>query len=193
MKTPKEVAKQLLETAEALEHQLQKHDWHKNPKIGWWQDHHEEHPDHYVMYHGTHEKNLGGIAKHGIHSPKSGSTAGWVSMTHDPHTAHAYASMHGGETAFRGAGQKAQHTPHEHRAVVVAHIPKKWAHENMNHHLRGNMPDVKDRLQNKAKYDEHKAAGKPDHEYYQTTELRFKDHIPPHFIKGYMQKPTKPK
>ena len=163
---------------------LKKLPWQKDPKIGWWKDH----GDHYVMHHGTHEKNLEGIAKHGIHAPKEGSTKGWVSMTHDPHTAHAYASMSGGETNFRNAGKRAEHTPHEKRAVLVAHIPKDWAHENMNHHLRGNMPDVKDRLENREKYEAHRAAGKPDHEYYQTTELRFKDHIPAHFIKGYMKK-----
>lgn len=181
MRSAREVAIHLLESKG-----LEKHEWQKDPKIDWWKD---EPGDHYTLYHGTHEKNLEGIHKNGIHAPKEGSTKGWVSMTHDPHTAHAYASMHGGETAFRGANQKAQSTPHEHRSVVVAHIPKKWAHENMNHHLRGNMPEVKDRLNDKSKYEEHKKAGKPDHEYYRTTELRFKDKIPAEFVKGYMKHP----
>lgn len=166
---------------------LPQHKWDKNPKIGWWKD---AHPDHLVMYHGTHDRNVDSIKKNGIHAPKSGSTKGWVSMTHDPHTAHAYASMSGsgGETGFRNAGQKAVHTPHEHRSVLVAHIPKKWAESNMNHEMRGNIPETRDRLTNKDKYEQHKAAGRPDHEYYQSTELRFKDHIPPEFIKHVIKK-----
>src|SRR5271156_4750018 len=83
--------------------ELPKVPWEKNPKIGWWKDH----PKHLVMYHGTHDSRVANIAKHGIHAPEHGPTAGHVSMTHDPHTAHGYASMHGGETAFRGAGAKA--------------------------------------------------------------------------------------
>lgn len=167
-----------------IKEDISKQDFHKNPNIGWWQDQ----KDHYVMYHGTHEKNVASIAKNGIHAPKEGSTKGWVSMTHDPHTAHAYAAMSGGETNFRSAGAKATTTPHNQRAVIVAHIPKDWAHKHMNQHIRGNIGDAKDRLTNKEKYAQHKASGRPDHEYYQTTELRFKDHVPPEFIKGYMKK-----
>jgi len=166
---------------------LTKHPWKKDPHIGWWK-HEAEDKGYHVMYHGTHEKNLEHIGKHGITSPKEGSTAGNVSMTHDPHTAHAYASMHGGETAFRGAGKKAQHTPHEHRAVLVAHIPKDWADQHMNQHMRGNMPDTRDKLTSKEKFDAHKKSGGKDHHYYQTSELRFKKDIPPEFIKGYMKK-----
>lgn len=158
----------------------------KNPKIGW----HKDQPDHYVMYHGTHERNLHHIAKHGIEAPTSGPTKDRVSMTHDPHTAHAYAAMSGGggESAFKGVGQKPTTTPHNKRATVVAHIPKDWAHKHMDHDLSGNVAGAKERMTHKHLYDQHKAAGKPDHEYYQTTELRFKKHIPPEFIKGYAKK-----
>lgn len=185
MKTAREIALGLLEDFD--DGGLKKMPWQKDPKIGWWKD---EHPDHYVMYHGTHERNLAGIARNGINSPSKGSTAGNVSMTHDPYTAHAYAAMSGsgGETGFRNAGQKAQNTPHEHRAVVVAHIPKDWAHQNMNHDMRGNVPETRNKLTDKSTYDAHKDAGKPDFQHYQATELRFKDKIPPHFIKGYMKK-----
>ena len=184
MKSARELALELLEDASVGG--LQKMPWQKDPKIGWWKDQ----PDHYVMYHGTHERNLSGIAKGGIHAPSSGSTAGNVSMTHDPYTAHGYASMSGagGETGFRNAGQKAVHTPHENRAVVVAHIPKDWAHQHMNHEMRGNVPETREKLTSKDSYDAHKAAGKPDFQHYQATELRFKHPIPPHFIKGYMKK-----
>lgn len=161
--------------------------WNSNPSIGWWADNDK----HLVMYHGTHDSRLDSIHKEGIKAPQSGSTAGWVSMTHDPHTAHGYASMHGGEATFRNAGQKAQHVPHEHRAVVVAHIPHEWAKANMDHSFAGNMDRSK--MSDKSKYEAHKASGKPDHEYYQTSELRFKNKIPAEFIKGYMKKPVKPK
>jgi len=183
MKTPKEVARIILETAEAVDHQLQKHAWQKDPKIGWWRD---QHPDHYVVYHGTHEKNLAGITKNGITKSKNASGKEEVSMTHDPHTAHGYASMHGGEANFRGVGGKAQHTPHEHRAVIVAHVPKDWAHEHMDHDFGGNMDRKK--LSDKSMYDAHKATGRPDHEHYAGTELRFKKNIPPEFIRGYTKK-----
>ncbi len=156
----------------------------KDPKIGWWKDQ----GDHYTMYHGTHKKNVAGIMKSGIKAPSSGSTKGWVSMTHDPYTAHAYASMHGGESAFRGAKDRAETTPHKDRRVMVAHIPKDWAHANMNQQMRGNVGTAQHHLSDRSKYDSHKASGKTDHEYYQTTELRFKQHVPAEFIKGYMQK-----
>lgn len=157
--------------------------WEKDPRVGWWKDH-----DHLTMYHGTHVSRLGSIAKGGIQSPSHGSTAGWVSMTHDPHTAHGYASMHGGETSFRGAGARAQHVPHEDRAVVVARIPREWAEKHMNPHMRGNTQDVVHHLTDRAAYDAHKNQGGRDHEWYAKTELRFKDHVPAHFIQGYMKK-----
>ena len=161
--------------------------WNKDPKIGWHED-----GDTLIMHHGTHERNLKGIAQNGINAPNKGPTKGWVSMTHDPNTAHGYASMTGGESAFRSSNRRPTSTPHHERATIVAHIPRTWAQKNMDHHFRGNTDDVVGNLRNKQNYQQHKAAGKPDNEYYQKTELRFKQHIPPEFIKGYMKKYEKP-
>lgn len=169
--------------AEEESHGLQQLPWDKNPKIGWWKD-----GDHLHMYHGTHVSRLGEIARHGIRAPEKGPTAGSVSLTHDPHTAHGYASMHGGESNFRSAGAQAQHVPHEDRAVLHLKIPRKWAEKNMNPHLRGNIDSVRDNLTNRAKYEAHALAGRPDHEHYATTELRFKDRVPPKFIQGYSKR-----
>jgi len=156
--------------------------WDKDPKIGWWRDH-----DHVTLYHGTHHSNLHHIAKAGLKSFDHGPEKSWISVTHDPHTAHAYASMHGGETNFRRAGYKAQHVPHEHRVVIVHRVPKKWVDDNMSKHLRGNTEDVRSNLTDKAKYEAHKKAGGFDHEHYAKTELRFKN-IPKEYMVGYMKK-----
>lgn len=169
-------------------HGLPKLPWDKNPKIGWWDDH-----DHITMYHGTHQSNLHSIDKNGIHAPSHGPTAGWVSMALEPHTSHGYASMSGGESNFRAAGARAHHVPDHERAVLVARIPKTWAKENMNPHLRGNIDAQRDKLTNRDAYEAHAAAGRPDHEHYAMTELRFKNHVPRQFIVGYTQKPSKPK
>ena len=160
--------------------------WDKNPQIGWHED-----GDHTIMYHGTHQKNLAGILKDGIHAPKDGDTAGMISMTHDPHTAHGYASMTGGETNWRRATSGktvAKSVPHNERVVLVAKIPHSWKKDNLVPGMKGNIDAVRDNLTNKQKYTDHVAKGGRDHEYYATTELRFKDKIPPHFIVGYMKK-----
>ena len=157
--------------------------WKKNPDIGWWKDQ----GDHYTMYHGTNKTNVPAIADSGIKAPQSGPTAGKVSMTFDPYTAHGYASM-GGESAFRAAGSSAKNIPHQDRRVVVTKIPKTWADEHMDKNLRGNVGNVKDNLKDKEKYQAAKKAGKSDHEYYATTELRFNKPIPKEFVKGVMQR-----
>lgn len=167
---------------ENKEEGLKKLPWDKNPKIGWWKDH-----DTLTMYHGTHEKNLGGIHKNGIKAPSEGSTAHNVSLAFDPHTAHGYASMSGGETTFRTAGKKAEHVPEEHRAVLVMHIPRHWAEKHMNPHMRGNVDNTRDKLTNHERYQQHVKSGKQDHEYYSLSELRF-PHIPREYIKGFMKK-----
>lgn len=156
--------------------------WDKNPKIGWWKDH-----DHVTLYHGTHEKNVDSIAKHGLHAPSHGPTAGNISMALEPHTAHGYASMTGGESAFRAAGAQAQHVPHEHRAVMVYKVPRHFIEKHANPHLRGNTEDVKDHLTNREKYEKHAASGKTDHEHYAKTELRF-SHMPSEYLVGHMKK-----
>lgn len=158
-------------------------DFPHDPKIGWWGD-----GDHLIMYHGTHDSRVEHIKKHGLKAPEHGPTKGWVSLTHDPHTAHGYASMSGGESSFRAAGGKAQHVPHNERTVIVHKIPRKWAEENMNPHLQGNINQVADNMSNKEKYKKHNSEGKPDHEYYRTTELRFKKAVPSEFIVGTIKK-----
>ena len=159
----------------------------KNPKIGWWKDKAEE-DGHHVVYHGTHKRNLPQILKHGINHkyPKTG----MISVTHDPHTAHGYASMSGsgGERNFRKAGAKAVHTPHEDRVVLKIHLPKDHP---IDGHLRGNVGDKHDNMKNKEKYKAHKKSGKADHEYNQTTELRTSHDIHPKHIVGYMHKKKK--
>jgi len=169
-----------MKTLRQFLNEMQQTEFNKNPDIGWWGN-----GNHLIMYHGTHQSNLKAIAAEGI---KAGPN-GWVSMTHDPHTAHGYASMHGGEANFRGAKGKAQHVPHNERATIVAKIPREWADKHMDTKIRGNVDYARQRLTNKSHYDQHKRNGKQDHEYYQTTELRF-PHIPREFITGYMKKVT---
>lgn len=158
--------------------------YERNPNIGWWKDKAEE-DGYHTVYHGTHKKNLANILKHGINhkDPKTG----MISVTHDPNTAHGYAAMsgHGGERNFRAAGAKVVNTPHEDRVVLKIHLPKDHP---IDGELRGNVGDKADAMTSKEKYDQHKAAGKADHEYYQTTELRTSKEIPAHHIVGYMHR-----
>jgi hypothetical protein len=178
--------------SESDDHGLKKLPWNKDPKIGWWKDHHNDDNGHVTLYHGTHERNLHHIAKHGLVAPDSGPTAHNVSLTHDSHTAHAYASMsgNGGESAFRGVRHKATTTPHHERATLVIKAPRKWVEDHYNKHMRGNIPETRDKLTNKEVYDKHAASGRPDHEHYRTTELRF-HHVPKEYIHGYMKKVDK--
>lgn len=157
-------------------------DWNKNPKIGWWRDH-----DHVTLYHGTHDSRVHDIHRHGLKAPTHGPTAGNISMALEPHTAHGYASMHGGESSFRAAGAKAHHVPHEHRSVLVYKAPRHWVEKHMNKHMRGNMDAQRDNLIDKSKYVKHAASGRADHEHYMGTELRF-PRIPKHFLVGVMKK-----
>jgi hypothetical protein len=166
----------------------------KNANPGWHQD-----GDHMVVYHGTHEKNVSSMMKHGLNRPDP--KTGMISVTHDPHTAHAYASMsgHGGESGFRQAGQKASTTPHNQRAVVKMRIPMHWARENMDHNLGGNVGaedktnDLKDAKTRMTSKDEHTRwkknnPNKPGHVYYTGTEIRFKKSVPREFMVGHMKK-----
>lgn len=156
--------------------------WDKNPKIGWWRD-----GSHVTLYHGTHDRNVDGIKKHGLRAPKHGPTAGNISMALEPHTAHGYASMTGGESAFRAAGASAEHVPHEKRSVMVYRVPHKWIEKHANPHMRGNTDDVRDNLTSREKYEKHVASGRVDHEHYAKTELRFKS-VPNRFLVGRMKK-----
>lgn len=166
--------------------------WDKNPKIGWWKDH-----DHVTLYHGTHDRNVESIARHGLRSPKEGSTAGHISMALEPHTAHAYASMTGGESHFRAANYKqhdkdgnviraAQTVPHHERSVMVYKVPREFI-EKHHSDMRGNMDWTRNKLTDKSEYEKHAASGKQDHEHYTATEVRL-PHVPKEYLVGRMKK-----
>lgn len=152
---------------------------------GWWRE-----GDHYILYHGTHERNVQSMIKSGINRPDP--STGMYSTTPDPHTAHGYAAMSGagGEAHFRGTSAKATNTPHSERAVLKLKIPADWAERHMDADLRGNMGDAKKRMMDKNEYMKwsSKNPEKHDSEYYMATEVRFKKPIPPEFIDGYMKK-----
>lgn len=177
---------------ESLENKKLPYDKHANP--GWHQD-----GEHMIVYHGTHERNIHSMLKHGLNRPDP--KTGMISVTHDPNTAHAYAAMsgHGGEAGFRQAGKKVSTTPHNERALVKMKIPMSWAKEHMDHNMSGNigaedktndLKDARTRMTSKAEHDRWKKANptKSGHVYYSGTEVRFKKHIPPEFIQGYMKK-----
>ncbi len=158
-------------------------DFDKDPQIGWWR-----HGKHMTVYHGTHDDNVPHIMKHGLNHKDP--TSGMISTTHDPHTAHGYAAMSssGGEHHFRKAGGSPKNTPHEQRSVIKMKIPMKWAEKHRDEHLRGNLNDTKTRMSDENRYKEHKEKGGRDHEYYQTSEVRFKRPIPPKYIVGVHKK-----
>lgn len=156
-----------------------------NPKIGWWKDSEE----HMTLYHGTHDKNVPDILKNGLKNKDK--TTGMISLTHDPHTAHGYAAMSGGEANFRSAGARATHTPHEDRSVIKFKVPKKWVDKHIDKNLRGNIGTAEGNLKDKTKYDMHAASGKADHEYYAMSEIRVSKEVPAKFIVGHMKKKEK--
>jgi len=153
--------------------------WKGNPKIGWWADRNT-----LLMYHGTHYSNLLGILESGIFAPKSGPTAGWVSMALEPNTAFGYASM-GGESGFRAAGAKAKSVPPSERIVLVSKMPVTWIKKNMETNFRGNIAYTRNRLTDKSEYEGWKNS---DQEYYALTEIRFPKKVDPKWIIGYMVK-----
>lgn len=156
-----------------------KYAWKGNPKIGWWADRNTV-----IFYHGTHFSRLSDILKNGLSAPTSGPTANWVSLALEPNTAFGYASM-GGESSFRAAGSKAKHIPSNERVVLVLKIPMSVIKKNMEKEFRGNVPETRDKLTNKNRYD--KFTGQ-DQEYYALTEIRFPKKIDPKWILGYMIK-----
>lgn len=172
-------------TTEAKEIPFEHH-----PHVGWWKDKAEK-DGYHTVYHGTHKRNLPHILKHGIthKDPRTG----MISVTHDPHTAHGYAAMSGsgGEANFRRAGAKAVHTPHEDRVVIKMHLPKHFVDKHHDPHFHGNPNHGnRNKMTDKAHYDNWKKQNphKPDHEFYQVSELRLKEKISPHHIVGYMHK-----
>lgn len=157
----------------------------KSPHIGWWKD-----SDHVDVYHGTHERNVSSIRSGGLNHPDP--RTGKVSVTLDPHTAHAYASMSGagGEHDFRRAGSKASTTPHSERAVAHFRVPREWLHSHMDHELSGNINGAREKMSSKEHYDSWKKSNpaRSDHEYYQTSEIRLHSHLPSAFYVGHMKK-----
>ena len=154
----------------------------KNPKIGWWLD-----QDPIIFYHGTHYSRLDDILKNGLKAPTEGPTAGWVSLALEPSTASGYASMHGGESSFRKAGEKAQHVPMQDRRILVIQIPKNYVLQHMAP-ARGNMDNERDKLTNEERYRKWAESGKTDQEYYALTEIRLPKEVPGSFIKGWMKR-----
>lgn len=153
-------------------------------KKGWWLD-----KDVITFYHGTHKDNLPFIQKNGIVAPKTGSTAGWVSLALDPLTAHGYASMSGsgGETKFRTVGGKPVNVPHGDRITFVIRIPKSEVLSKMAPE-RGAMQSTANRLKDKDEYEKLVKSGKMDDErYYQLTEIRWPNVVPKEYIIGYMK------
>lgn len=145
--------------------------------------------DYVTLYHGTNDKNVDAILENGL--DKVDDRTGYVSLAPDPNTANGYAAMSGvgGESQFRRAGRKAVNAPQEERSVIMMRVPKWWLKENSDPNLRGNIGIGKDKLTDKAKYEQWKKEnpGQPDSNYYMTTEFRTKP-IPKEFIVGYMKK-----
>ena len=166
--------------------------WDGTPAIGWWLDN-----EVITFYHGTHINNLQGILKEGIFAPKSGYTAGKISLALEPNTAFGYASMSGagGETAFRSKGTGAAHTPADERVVFIIKIPKQTITENMIA-ARGNMEDYRRKLIDKELYTNWRLEKggdnyneeKFDQQYYALTEIRLPEHISPNYITDFMKK-----
>lgn len=160
--------------------------WSGNPNIGWWED---QKP--LTLYHGTHQSKIEDILKSKLVAPSEGPTAHWVSLALEPNTAFGYASMRGGESAFRAAGAKAIHVPAEERAVLILSFPggkEQLLQMGMDTRIRGNDPIAKEKLLNRDLYEKWKAQGKTDQEYYALTELRLPKELDRKFIVGVMRK-----
>lgn len=157
--------------------------WNKKPVIGWWLD-----KDVVTFYHGTNMRSLHGILETGLYAPKTGPTAGWVSLALSPNTAKGYASMSGGESAFRSVGVKARHVPMNERVVFVLKIPQAYFLPLMAE-ARGNMAEQRDKLKDKNLYKKFKEQypGWPDDSYYDLTEIRLPKYVPLKFITGWMK------
>lgn len=155
--------------------------------------HWSQNKDHLVVYHGTHVKNVPDILKNGINNkdPKTGMVSVAIG-SHGQNIAHGYAAM-SGEYGFRQAGQKATTVPHEHRAIVVAHLPMDWVQRNIDRNFGGNPDSVKHRLADPGLHRIHVANTGSDFSPTETPELRFKEAIPAKYIKGWTQKAKKMK
>lgn len=97
----------------------------------------------------------------------------------------------GGERNFRQVGAKAVHTPHEDRVVLKMHIPNEFVDKHIDKEFHGNPKHLnRNKMTDKSHYDDWKKnnPGKPDHEFYQVSELRLNKAIPPEHIVGFMHK-----
>jgi len=169
--------------------------------IGWWLDN-----DPVTFYHGTHISRKDSIQKTGIYAPKEGPTAGYVSLALEPQTAKGYASMTGGESAFRKAGNAAKHVPLNERVVAILEIPQSYFLPRMAE-ARGNMDRERSKLIDKNRYEQEKEewihnvmnrTGKTkeqvenllykfDQEYYAVTEIRLPEYVPAKFITDWLR------
>lgn len=160
--------------------------WRGNPQIGWWED---QTP--LILYHGTHQSKIQDILKSKLVAPTQGPTADWVSLALEPNTAFGYASMRGGESAFRAAGSKAINVPSHERAVLILSFPggkEQLLKLGMDQTVRGNDPQAREKLLNKNLYNKWKSMGKSDQEYYALTELRLPKQVDRKYIVGVMKK-----
>jgi len=157
--------------------------WITNPKIGWWKD-----TVPLIMYHGTHISNVESISSTGLFAPTTGPTADWVSLAFDPNTAFGYASMSGGEAAFRAAGAKPKFTKPEDRAVLVLKFKNGFKDLVKLHYddkLGGNLSKQREHLLSKEIYDQFDG---PDQQYYQLSEIRIPKKLDKKYIIGYTKK-----
>ena len=164
----------------------------EDKKMGWQKgdddNRHWTDKDTHVVYHGTHANNVPKIMSDGINNkdPKTGMISVAVG-NHGPDVAHGYAAM-SGEHAFRQAGAKAVQVPPEHRAVVVAHLPKEWVDKHIDKSFGGNSETVKRRLSTRNIHTMTVVRTGSAFGPRETPEMRFTHPIPAKYIKGWMQK-----
>lgn len=139
-----------------------------------------------VCYHGSHAQHLESFFKNGIN--RKDPSTGMVSVTLDPYTANAWAALSGvgGDRKAKEVGVVAPTTDHTDRVVIKFAIPKEWADKYIDRSLAGNEPNPLKHMMSKEMYDAYEGT---DQSYYQFSELRFSEAVPPEFIVGYMTPP----
>lgn len=160
-----------------IQEQESKMPWNSSPDIGWWRD-----GDTLRVYHGTDMAHYESIAKTGL--DRLDARTGMISFAIEPFTARAFAVM-GGEARFLGAGAKAKVVAADKRITLVFDLPRSFVDQYEDPDLGGNDPQHKERLRDKAVYDEFEGS---DQQYYQLCELRIKSKVPPKYLVGYMMK-----
>jgi hypothetical protein len=165
-------------------------------KTNWWLDELEDKGT-VTLYHGTNIKNLDKIKEEGLKVDKQGFTY----ATPDADTGVGYSVMARGEKASKGKRGKAyEQAPREERALLEIEIPRKMLERNIS---LQRSPTSKEKLfsdkglKNFNKANRIKIFGqenvpmdkKYNTPFYELTEVRFKEPIPPEMIKGYSIKP----